>query len=174
MKYGNASLGKTFVIHLDRDEDLLESLREFVASQGIRNGVILSGFGTLDRCRLHAISTAGLPPRDEFTTVEGPLELVGIDGVIANGDIHAHFEVANLKGSFGGHLEPGCRVLYLCDLVVAEIDNVDMAFETCPETGLRLLSVRPGYEKVGPSVELDGEGKVIGLGRAMGWRRDAK
>lgn len=169
MRYGNASLGKTHVIHLDKDEDLLESMREYVKSKGIRNGVILTGFGTLDRCRFHAITTTGLPPHDEFVTVEGPLEVVGIDGIIANGEIHAHYEVANLDGSFGGHLEPGCRVLYLCEVVIAELDGIDMTFEVCPKTKLRLLSVKSGSEEVGPSVDLDEDGNVLGMGRAKGW-----
>lgn len=174
LKYGNASVGRTLIVHLDRGEDLLESLRECVESQGIHNGVILTGFGTLDRCRLRAITTTSFPPEDQFTTVEGPLELVSIDGVIAGGEIHAHFEVAGPKGCFGGHLELGCRVLYLCDIVIGEINNVDLTFERCSKTGLRLLSIKPGCEETGPSVELDDNGQVAGISRATGWDEDGK
>ncbi|MEW6045452.1 MAG: PPC domain-containing DNA-binding protein [Bacillota bacterium] len=153
MVFGTGSIRRVVVIHLDRGEDVLESLRQIVRAEQIRNGVILTGYGTLDRFSYHAVTTAGLPPQDRFVTVERPLEIVGIHGVIADGEIHAHIAVADLERGFGGHLEPGCRVLYLCDVVIGEVDGVDMRFETRPETGLRLLNVSPGHEVPGPRID---------------------
>ncbi len=169
MNYGNGSLGKIHIIHLDRNEDILESLRRFAAAHGIRNGVVLTGYGTIDRCRFHSVTSNSLPPKDEFITVRSPLEVLGIHGLIANGEIHAHIEVADLEHSFGGHLEPGCRVLYLCDVAVAELEGLDLGFDLRRETGLRLLSVRSGNEAQGPAVELDDCNEPQSTAPARGW-----
>jgi len=172
MKFGEGRLGKVHVIHIDRDEDLLESIKEYIAMKGIKNGVILTGFGTLDRARLHAINTVGLPPYDEFVTLEGPIEVTSIDGIIANGVVHAHYEMSNREGSFGGHLEPGCRTLYLNDVVLAEIEGMDMQFEVEPETNLRLLAIKSGSKTEGPAVEKDEKGEFKVVGRNIGWKRN--
>lgn len=169
MIYGNASIKRTVVVHLDRGEDLLESLRQIVAAEGIRNGLILTAYGTLDRVRFHSVMTNALPPSDTFITVEAPLEVLSVTGSIAGGEIHAHITVADLEKSFGGHLEPGCRVLYLCDLVLAELEGTELAFETRPATGLRLLTVKGGTEAVGPAVAVSPDGTARAAGVSRGW-----
>lgn len=169
MNYGNAAIGRTVVVHLDRGEDVLESLRQIVAQEGIKHGLILTGYGTLDRVRFHSVTTNGLPPKDVFLTTEAPLEVLAITGSIAGGEIHAHITVADLEKSFGGHLEPGCRVLYLCDVVLAELDGVELAFETRPATGLRLLTVKGGREEAGPAVAVSPDGQAQPAGPSQGW-----
>lgn len=161
MIYGNGSIRRTIVAHLDHGEDVLESLKRIVRAEGIKNGVILNGYGTLNRCRFHSVAAVGFPPKDEFYTVEGPFELLSLSGTIANGEIHVHVEVADKDHAFGGHLEPGSRVLYLCDVAIAELGDIDMAFEVRPKTGLKLLTVKPGREETGPSVEADERGNWV-------------
>ena len=169
MIYGNGHLTRTVVVHLDQGEDILESLNECVAAAGIRNGLILTGYGTVDRYRIHAVKTNGLPPVDQFVTEERPLEVLALQGTIAGGQIHAHITFSDLERSFGGHLEPGCRVLYLCDVVIGELQGLDMEFALRPDTGLWLLTVRPGREAPGPAVALDGAGNGTVSWRRAGW-----
>jgi len=102
--------------------------------------MVLSGYGTLDKVRYHVITTNGLPPVDEFIEFEAPLELVSVDGIIADGEIHAHMTVSDGKQTWGGHLEPGSRTLYLCDFVIAVFDEIDMAFKVNPSNNLKLLN----------------------------------
>lgn len=173
MIYGNATVRRNLVIHLDYGEDVFESLQAIIAREEIHSGVIVSGYGTLNRCRYHSITTVGLPPKDGIVTLEGPFELMSIDGVIAGGKLHAHFMAGDIDRTFGGHLEPGNRVLYLCDVVIAEFAEGNLTFETSPH-GLRLLAVQNGHKEPGLAVELDGEGRSRVTGPASGWGTDGK
>jgi uncharacterized protein len=38
-----------------------------------------------------------------------------------DGFFHSHITVADRERAFGGHLEKGTRVLYLCNIVLAEL-----------------------------------------------------
>lgn len=169
MKYGTAAIRRHIVVHLDYGEDMYESLTEVIQREGIINGAIVSGFGTFDRVRYHAIGTVGLPPKDMFRVVEGPYELMSVDGVIAGGKLHAHFVAGDLEHAVGGHLEPGCRVLYLAEVVMAEYEGIDMSFEIEQSTGLRLLAIRGGHDEPGPAVEIAPDGQPSVTGRTKGW-----
>jgi predicted DNA-binding protein with PD1-like motif len=39
-----------------------------------------------------------------------PADLIGMNGYIMDGKIHAHVTLANPDKAFGGHLEPGTNV----------------------------------------------------------------
>jgi len=134
-----AGLGRIIVLRGDRGEDLLETIETSTRSNHVTNGVILSAIGTLENCRIHRVTSEKLPPEEEYVDMDGPLEINSVSGVIADGRLHAHISVSNGKGTYGGHLEPGSRILYLAEIVVAEITGV--SFNRVPDvaTGLRLL-----------------------------------
>jgi predicted DNA-binding protein with PD1-like motif len=118
------TLGKVHVLRLDRGDYLLEGIESFIKSKKIQNAAVLSGIGTLDYCVLHMVMTTGLPPINHFEKWEDkPLEITSIDGLIADGSPHLHMTVSNHEYAYGGHLEHGCRVLYLCEIVIAEMDG---------------------------------------------------
>lgn len=155
MIYHSAKIKRTIVIHLKMGEDVLESINEVITREGIKSGLVLTGYGTLDIARLHYITHTNLPPNDEFMVVRGPLELTGMHGVIADGEPHIHFTFSDKEVAYGGHLEPGCRTLYLCDVVLAELEDVDMHFVVDPETKLRGLTMEPKNEMPGVKVEVE-------------------
>ncbi|MGB9718627.1 MAG: PPC domain-containing DNA-binding protein [Thermoproteota archaeon] len=134
-----AGLGRIIVLRGDRGEDLLETIETTARGNRIANGVIISAIGTLEKCRIHRVTSKKLPPEVEYVDIDGPLEINSVSGVIANGRLHAHISVSNGKGTYGGHLEPGSRILYLAEIVVAEITGV--SFNRVPDmaTGLSLL-----------------------------------
>lgn len=107
---------------------LLESIREFIKDQGIRDGAVLTGIGSLSECRLHWPVKAEYPPTDKFGTFKGALEVTGIQGIIADGEPHLHMMVAEGGDAraAGGHMEEGCKVLYLVELTIAEFDGPPM------------------------------------------------
>jgi uncharacterized protein len=119
--FSAASAATTHIIRLDPGEDVLGTLHEYIKTSEIHTGAVVSGIGTLDRCRMHLVTTTDYPPQEIFPIWDGvPLELVAMQGVIADGEPHIHITVASPDGAFGGHLEPGCRVLYLSEIVVLE------------------------------------------------------
>jgi len=122
--FSGDKLGKIHVLRIDRGEYLLENIENFIKEKNINNAVVISAIGTLDYCVMHMVVTTSLPPVDYFVKWEDkPLEVTSIDGVIANSVPHLHMTVGDAEYAYAGHLEPGCRVLYLCEIVIAELDG---------------------------------------------------
>jgi predicted DNA-binding protein with PD1-like motif len=101
-------------ISLGPGEKLLESINEAIKTYEIRDGVIISGIGTLKRCHMHYVNTTSFPAENRFYVVEEPLEIGSISGIIADYEAHLHMTVGcRDQRSYTGHLEDGCEVLYL-------------------------------------------------------------
>lgn len=119
--------GKVWVLRLDQGDMLLESIREMVGREKIEDGVVVSGIGTLDRCVMHMVTTIGYPPQEYFQVLEDtPMELASLQGVIADGVPHLHMVVGDTKSACAGHLEPGCRILYLGEVVIQELPGFNL------------------------------------------------
>jgi predicted DNA-binding protein with PD1-like motif len=124
--FTNGAFGEVHVLRLDRGDYLLEGIESFIQSENITNAVVLSAIGTLDYCVMHMVTTTGLPPVDHFVKWEDkPLEIASVDGIIADGAPHLHMTVSDCEYAYAGHLEHGCRILYLCELVIAELGGFD-------------------------------------------------
>jgi predicted DNA-binding protein with PD1-like motif len=59
--------------------------------------------------------------------------------MIANGKLHTHISVSGGRGTYGGYLEPESRILYLAEIVIAEITGASFKRVTGGGTGLSLL-----------------------------------
>lgn len=107
---------------------LLESIQEFIDDNGIRDGAVLTGIGSLSECTIHWPARPEYPPTDKFATFQGALEITSIQGIIADGEPHLHMMVAEGGDAraVGGHLEKGCKVLYLAEITIAELDGPPM------------------------------------------------
>jgi predicted DNA-binding protein with PD1-like motif len=140
--FSTKSKGRTFVLSLKQGELLLESITAFVKKQRIRDGVVVSGIGTLDRCVLHMVMTTGYPPVERFPKWSGKaLELASVQGVIADGACHFHAVISDDKRTWAGHLETGCRVLYLAEIVILETPG--FGFHRIPdEKGIKHLRLK--------------------------------
>lgn len=113
---------RQIVIRLDKDDMLLESIEEVIGKCNLRNGVVVSGIGTLSDARIHMVTTTGFPAVETFPEWKDvPMELSSISGIIADGNPHLHVVFSDLKGTYSGHLEHGCRTLYLCEIVIEEL-----------------------------------------------------
>jgi predicted DNA-binding protein with PD1-like motif len=70
------------------------------------------------------VMTTGFPPVEHFEKWEDkPLELSSMSGIIADGVPHFHMVVSDYKYAYSGHVEHGCRILYLGEIVIAEIEG---------------------------------------------------
>lgn len=128
MEYFSAeNTNRSFVLRLDQGDYLLESIRRLIEEEKIQYGVVISGIGTLDASVLHMVTTIGYPPVEFFDKkTDLPLELVSIDGVIADFSPHLHMTISNKEAAFAGHLEEGCRVLYLAEIVIQELSGLEV------------------------------------------------
>lgn len=121
-----------------RGDLFLEGIREAIEKHEIVQGAVVSGMGTFDRCRMHFTTNPGLPPHNEFVELEGALELVSVHGLIVNGQPHLHMTVGDMNRTWAGHLEDGCRVLYLAEVAIARFENMPLV-RTTKEYGIREL-----------------------------------
>ncbi len=90
---------------------------------------MLSAVATFERCRLHQAQGTGVPIEERVLALDGPIEVMQISGVnAARHRPHLHAAVADRNGTaYGGHLDPGSRVLYLAEVAVLETPAVEMA-----------------------------------------------
>ncbi|MFC2705409.1 MAG: PPC domain-containing DNA-binding protein [Olsenella profusa] len=124
--YEAESGGRTFVIRLNRGDLLRESIEQVIRDNDITDGTLVCGYGTLDNCTLHMINTIDeFPAQEDYIHWEDtPLELVSMTGVIADGEPHIHAVVSDKDHATGGHLERGCTVIYLAEIVIVEHRNL--------------------------------------------------
>ena len=132
-------LGRVFILRLDPGELLLESLEKLIEKEGIDSAIVTSGIGTLDRFRFHRVTNASLPAQNEFLTVEGPLELLSLQGIIAGGEPHLHAVCSDLESVYCGHMEGGCRTLVLIEVSIVEIPGAHLTRARDPITGRSML-----------------------------------
>lgn len=134
--------GKTQVVTIgfQPGEMLLEALREAIQAQGIRNGAVISGIGTFKTCRMHYVEDTGFPPKDRIYTLDKPLELLSVNGLIANGEPHLHIAVSCGENEvYGGHLEDGSEVLYLAEIAILVFNEHRLIRELDTERKVKLL-----------------------------------
>jgi hypothetical protein len=139
--FSTQQIGRTFVLRLDQGDMVLENINELIAKEGIKDAVVVSAIGTLDMCVLHMVTTTGYPAVEHFERWENkPLELSSIDGIIADGKPHLHAVVADSEKAYSGHLENGCRVLYLAEIVIMELKSMDLTRVYNDKHILKLIS----------------------------------
>jgi predicted DNA-binding protein with PD1-like motif len=114
-------------IGLGPDEKLLESIQAVIKSHNIRDGTVISGIGTLKRCHMHYVNTTTFPVENRFYIVEEPLEIGSISGLIADYEPHLHMTAGcRDQRTYTGHIEPGCIVLYLAEMLIMRMDDMKL------------------------------------------------
>jgi len=137
--FPSGRITEVIALRLDQGEDVLASIEAAAKKHDIHTGVVLSGIGTLDRARLHHITRTGYPSVDEFVEHEGPIELLSVQGLIADYVPHLHTCISIKEQTYMGHLEPGCRVLYLAEIAIGRLEGVRLRRVTNPKTGINQL-----------------------------------
>jgi len=124
--YCKEGTGRVVVINLERGDLLLESIKGELERLGIRDAVITSAIGSLSKVVLHRVTGFEPKPVDEFITIEKPMELASLQGVVLDGHPHFHMVVSDLEQAYTGHLENGTTVLYLVEISLLELKNIGL------------------------------------------------
>ncbi len=115
------------IVGMEPGDMLLESIEAALREHNVQNGVVVSGIGTLKTCRMHHIEHTDFPPEDRIFTLEKPLELVSVSGVIADGQPHLHIVVSYRDEEvYAGHLEDHSEVLYLAEIAILKFNALEM------------------------------------------------
>lgn len=114
-----ARVETAYRVVLDRDSLLLEAIRQVIKDKGVTDGQVLVTAGSVSECTYHYVASTAQKPNDVMRTVKGPYEILNAGGIIADGEPHIHITLSDpKKGAFGGHLENGCRILYLGEVTI--------------------------------------------------------
>ncbi len=135
----NEPSGRVITICLRRGEMLLEGICQAIEEAHIRDAVLVSAIGTLSSMTWHRVTTLDDRPKEEYPTVRGPLELCVMQGAVVEGQPHIHIVCSDQNGTYSGHLEKGCEVLYLAEIVLLELAGTPLRRVT-DENGLRQLA----------------------------------
>ncbi len=128
--YSTRKIGRIFALSLEPGDYVLESIKELIKKENVKDAVVVSAVGTLDQYRIHYVLTTGFPPQNRFEHwKDKPLELATVNGVIADGEPHLHVVVSDSEKAYAGHLEEGCRTLYLAELVIIELEGLNLKRE---------------------------------------------
>lgn len=140
-----SSSGATELIALgiQPGEMLLESIQQACRDRDIRNGVVISGIGTLKTCHMHYIEHTDFPPADRFYRLAKPLELLSVSGLIADGQPHLHIVVSCGQGEvYAGHLEPQSEVAYLAEIAILKCNDLAMTRRRDDRRKISLLAAK--------------------------------
>ena len=117
--FGTAQVQEVYRVLLDRDALLLESIGDVIKEKGINDGEVLVTAGSVQECTYHYVTSTEAKAKNAYKTVKGPIEILNAGGIIAAGEPHIHITLSSLgKPAFGGHLEKGCKVLYLAEVTI--------------------------------------------------------
>jgi predicted DNA-binding protein with PD1-like motif len=120
---------RILVLRMKFKTDLLTEMENQVKAQHIQNAVILSGIGSVRGYRVHNVAGRDYPVPDMFVSAPNtPADLIGMNGYIVNGKIHAHIIMAlgdNKATTVSGHLEKGTEVLTFA-IVTLGLLNTDL------------------------------------------------
>lgn len=148
MVASGARAGGIVILRLAYGELLLESIQEICRQQRIRDGLILTGFGSLTDIAVSGAVGASFPPRKFYQrTRPRGVEILAMSGVIANYHVHCHLVLSDRNHAFGGHLERGCRVLSLAEIALMRVTGIKLARLVDATTGQKLLQSVRAYPK---------------------------
>lgn len=154
MVAGGARAGEVVIVRLAYGELLLESIQEICRQRRIRDGVILTGFGSLTDIAVSGAVGASFPPRKFYQrTRPRGVEILAMAGVIANYHVHCHLVLSDRNRAFGGHLEKGCRILSLAEIALMRVTGIKLARLVDSMTGQKLLQSVRAYPRIDTSTE---------------------
>jgi predicted DNA-binding protein with PD1-like motif len=119
-------LGRILIINLSRGDRLLESISTAVREAGLRDGIVLSAIGSLQKARFHRVTSFAEKPEDEFVTLEKPIELASLQGLIVDYQPHFHMVISDREDAYTGHLEDDTTVAYLSEITIVELKGVSL------------------------------------------------
>ena len=112
---------RTVRLHLEPGSDLRQTLQQLAVAEQA-SGFVLGVVGNLAQAAFQC------PGQSQPTVLSGELEIITLNGTLAPEGVHLHLSVSDGACQvWGGHLEPGSRVLGGADLLVGLLDAAVVA-----------------------------------------------
>jgi predicted DNA-binding protein with PD1-like motif len=125
----NTRFDRVVILRFKYQTDLLAGFEKMVEREKISNAVILSGTGSVTNYHIHSVSNRTFPSKNIYVKdPTAPADIVGMNGYIIGGRVHAHMTMTNEEQAFGGHLEPGTNVFTFAIVTLGVLpDNLDLS-----------------------------------------------
>ncbi len=150
MESTTLDISRVHILRVDPGEDVLCMVKEFLAQTGIRQAIVMGGYGTLAAHSLHWVTHNRIPTNNAFARAEAGIEILGMNGLVVDGEPHIHMTLVTQQGAYGGHMEEGCKAYVLCEIFFAEVEGNKLTRERVPvdvpEMGRGTIS-RLGFSK---------------------------
>jgi predicted DNA-binding protein with PD1-like motif len=116
------------VLRFKYKTDLLAGMQQMVKQENIHNGVILAAVGSLRGYQVHQVANRTMPPKITYVkNPTQPTDLIGMNGYVIDGRIHAHMTLATPDRVIGGHLEPGTEVFTFAIVTIGVMNDADLS-----------------------------------------------
>lgn len=126
-----------FPIRLRSNQDLKGSLHQLTLAKGWSAAWVLGGIGSLRRAAIRYADCV------ETTILEGPLEIVTMQGTLSPDGPHLHLAVSDGEGEVkGGHLQEGSEIYTTAEVLIQVLPAWGFSREHDEETGCRELVVQ--------------------------------
>ena len=133
-----ASIMETFITRLHPGADLKESLDQWAKENNVAAAMIVSGIGSLS---IAAIRYADQPAA---TMIDGPLEIISLQGIVSHHGSHIHMSVADARGIVrGGHLKEGSIIRTTAEIGLIITEKWTLERVQDAETGY--VELRPAH-----------------------------
>jgi predicted DNA-binding protein with PD1-like motif len=129
---------KIFALRLKPNQDLKESLKNFVISNNIEAGFILTTVGSLKQATLRFAN------QNDSKVLQDKFEIVSLVGTLSTHGIHLHISISDKDGkTIGGHLEKGCLIYTTAEIVIGVSENFIFLRKVDENTGYKELEIQP-------------------------------
>ena len=129
---------KVFALRLKPNQDLKESLKNFVVEQDIKAGFVLTAIGSLKQATLRFAN------QNISTVLTDKFEIISLNGTLAIEGIHLHIAIADQSGkTLGGHLDNGCIIYTTAEIVIGTSNEFNFIRTIDQQTGYKELEIVP-------------------------------
>ena len=123
MESATLNISRMHILRIDPGDDVLDSVKDFLEKTGLVQAIVVGGYGTLAAHSLHWVTHNRIPTENVFGRGEGGIEILGMSGLVVDGQPHIHVTLSTQQGAYGGHLEQGCKAYVICEIFFAEIEG---------------------------------------------------
>lgn len=129
---------KVFATRLTPNQDLKESLNNFVQQNNIQSGFILTAVGSLKQATLRFAN------QNDAQVFQERFEIVSLVGTLSTHGIHLHISLSNKNGeTIGGHLLEGCIIYTTAEIVIGTSEEFIFLRTVDKMTGYKELEIQP-------------------------------
>ena len=127
---------KIYPLRLKPNQDLRQSLKNFVNQENIKAGFILSAIGSLKQAKIRFAN------QQSSTILIEKFEILSLNGTIATSGVHLHIAISDKEGkTIGGHLDDECIIYTTGEIIIGTTEEFIFNRTIDEQTGYKELEI---------------------------------